>query len=479
MALKEYRATSMVMLLQVEYDYEELIFELRDKVTQPYEAIIEEFQMCIVQDTASAAADIMFAVFHLSRCDRASDPSEYGDIKEAANQYERLGHPGMAYVLRAKMLVAGQGYRHIDTDIVQSRQKLLEHWPNTAHVFGVHTSSSYVELGRIGIELLETQLFAPTAVLRCDKARAVIAEDGRFDCLGRTVFGMMADAGLRPVWHNQPMTKTNESVDLFGRDRWYLACHLQDYQLLGHLQNVSSESLNEACGNYAATPFAWHIAAARGDTHCFQFLRRAPSKVWDSIMRAVDQEDNTCLALAAKYDHADVVDLICQYCSLETLSFIWTKQVPLHTAVYNDCPEVVKCFIKHLAELIPEALDYASDARNLPSPFWYAVRAGFSNIIRLLEPFADVDRECRGLTPLMMAVREDHSHIAEYLLSLTSADGTRNRVNASWVHQESGHTPLQYAIHKGFSRCITLLATHNVRPAIENLLFHQDQEEGF
>ncbi|KAF1354233.1 ankyrin [Lizonia empirigonia] len=387
MALKEYRATSMNMLLQVEVDYEEIIFELRDKVIQPYEAIIQEFQTHIIQDTASAAADIMLAVFHLSRCDRTSDPSEYGDVKEAAIQYERLGHP---------------------------------------------------------------------------------------------VFGMMADAGLRPIWHNQPMTMLSESVDIFGRDRWYLACHLQDYQLLDHLQNVSSESLNEACGNYAATPFAWHIAAARGDTHCFQFSRRAPSKVWDSIMRAVDQEDNTCLALAAKYDHADVVDLICQYCSLETLNFIWAKKVPLHTAVYNDCPEVVKCFIKHLAELIPEALDYASDARNLPSPFWYAVRSEVSKIIRLLEPFADVDRECRGLMPLMMAVQEDNSYIVEYLLSLTSADGTRKRVNASWVHQETGHTPLQYAIRKGFSRCITLLATHNARPTISNnLLFHQDQEEGF
>ena len=144
-----------------------------------------------------------------------------------------------------------------------------------------------------------------------------------------------------------------------------------------------------------------------------------------------DGEENTCVALAASCGLVDLVDLTCEHSSLEVLEFDWTKKVSLNTAVYNSHEDVVAEFVRHFEELKPEGLDYASAAKNLPSLFLYAVRGRNDYIMRSSEALADVDRECRGCTPLAFAVQKNHLETVEYLLSLTVPNDMERRVDVN------------------------------------------------
>lgn len=184
--------------------------------------------------------------------------------------------------------------------------------------------------------------------------------------------------------------------------------------------------------------------------------------VWDATMKAVDESDHTCLTIAALRGYEGLVDTICQFSSLEVLQYIWIKTVPLHCAVYNSHHAVVERFIEHLCDIDPAALDYVSAERNLPSPFWYAVREGDVPMINLLVDYADVDRECRGYTQLAVAVSAGRSDVVEHPLNLNSPHLHRKRrVNVNSVCAKTGQTPLDLAIVKAHQRCVELLTEHN------------------
>lgn len=65
----------------------------------------------------------------------------------------------------------------------------------------------------------------------------------------------------------------------------------------------------------------------------FRILRREPTSNWDAVITAVDDNDRTCLTVAAGCGHVDLVDLVCQTYSLMTLTEIWDHKIPLNAAV--------------------------------------------------------------------------------------------------------------------------------------------------
>jgi hypothetical protein len=444
---------------------EHLIDHLRRRAGL-YKAIIKLLQTQIVRNASSTAPDILSATFDLTDSYRTLSFLDENVVRKTIDRYEEIGHCGIAYVLQVRSLVALPQRAFNETQFHRCRRRLLDDWPTTVRTFSLHTSDVYLQLKLLNIDLLANQLFVPNTLWKIPSIRDIIQRDSRSDCLGRSIIGMATDAEYHHIWREQNTGTNSSNVDIFGRDQWYLACCVNDYHVLGQLHVATSTMHDKIWSNNGSVPFAFHIAAAKGEIQVFMFLRRAPSIVWDAVMRAVDEEDNTCLTLAATCGHAELVDLMCHTCSLETLKFISTKKVPLHTAVYNERSEVVECFVKHLSVLDPGALDYASAGRNLPSPFWYAVRSENFYIMQLLEPFADVDRECRGYTPLAMAAFKENSDIIEYLLDLNSSDLAKVRVYVNPITRYGGYdgyTPLDIALDNGDQDSAELLVKHGAQ----------------
>jgi ankyrin repeat protein len=346
------------------------------------------------------------------------------------------------------------------TQLRECRRKLLETWPSTLRLFDLHTSDSFRELENLGIDLFENQLFMPEPLWHVAPVKDDVLTDGRPDCLGRSVLGMVTDAGFRSLWVGGKIDTDSIKVDILGRDQWYLACCTNDYQRLRQLQEAAVRTQGTVSGNYVSTPFAFHLAAARGEIGIFQMLRRAPTAIWDTVMCSVDENDQTCLAAATASGHLNIVDLICQACSLETLAKIWSHKVPLHIAVYNKSAVIVSSFIELFRNLDPAALDFACPERDLPSPFWYATRSDDIIMMELLEPYADINRECRGLTPLLLAIQDDSTSVVEYLLNVNSREPTKRRIDINAHHGKDGLTALEVAVMEGKPKCADLLRAH-------------------
>lgn len=458
MALDEFWAIQkgMVAILDDVIDVEHLL-DLLYARAGVYKAVIRAIQSKIVQNTAP---EILSATFDLATSCRAIEYLDETDMARTTAYYDDAGHHGIVYILLMRSLMTLPHHVIDLTQLQECRRKLLETWPSTLRLFDLHTSDSFRELENLGINLLENQLFVPEALWHVDPVRNDVLIDGRPDCLGRSVLGMINDAGFRSLWVGGNVDTGSTKVDILGRDQWYLACCTNDYQGLRQLQEAAVRTQGTVSGDYASTPFAFHLAAARGEIGIFQMLRRAPTAIWDTVMCSVDDDDQTCLAVATACGHLDMVDLICQACSLETLRNIWAHKVPLHIAVYNGFAAIVSSFIELFRNLDPAALDYACPERDLPSPFWYATRSDDIAMMGLLEPYADINRECRGLTPLLLAIQDDSTSVVEYLLNLNAREPAKRRIDINAHHGKDCLTALDVAIMEGKPKCVDLLRVH-------------------
>lgn len=73
------------------------------------------------------------------------------------------------------------------------------------------------------INLLEIQLFLPTAFWKITSLRDAVEATPYCDCLGRSIMAMRFDAGLSlTIWNPYDSWEWRCPVDLLGRTPWYL-----------------------------------------------------------------------------------------------------------------------------------------------------------------------------------------------------------------------------------------------------------------
>ena len=455
MALDEFWAVQKRMVASLDGDIDvEHLPDLLYTRAGIYKAFIRAIQAKIVQNVAP---EILSATLDLATSYRAIEYLDETDIARNISYYDNAGHHGIVYILLIRSLMTLPHHTIDFTQVQHCRRNLLETWPSTLRLFGLHTSDSFLELKNLGIDLLENQLFVPEPLWHVALVSDDLRADFRPDCLGRSALGMITDAGSRSLWVDQTVDIGSIKVDIFGRDRWYLACCTNDYERLRQLREAAVRMQSTISGDYASTPFAFHLAAARGEIGVFEMLRRAPTTIWDAVMCSVDDDDQTCLAVATGCNQQDIVDLICRACSLDTLANIWAHKVPLHIAVYNGYSTIVSSFINLYRKVDPTALDYACPERDLPSPFWYATRSDDIAVMELLEPYAEIDRKCRGLTPLLLAILDDSVEVVRFLLALNSREPAKRRIDINASHGKDDLTALDIAIQEGKQECIHLL----------------------
>ncbi|KAJ8117075.1 hypothetical protein OPT61_g1641 [Boeremia exigua] len=177
------------------------------------------------------------------------------ECRATVEQFQRLGYTGVSYILQLRLLRA-------KVPLSQAELECLQHsWYSFKE-----DVTQYLQLHRQGplSRLGNYRLFTPREFVRTTTVARDISAESRLDCLGRSSFQVLYDAGITVKW---PPTAINH-VDLLGRTALHQALSQRDkptvFDLLNQKANIRQLSMNQLS--------ALHIAACQGCTSIIGYL---------------------------------------------------------------------------------------------------------------------------------------------------------------------------------------------------------------
>jgi ankyrin repeat protein len=439
------------------------------KAAYPYKSLMDLIQTMLESASGPVARTIISATFVLVGSPR--DSTYTTTNFNHANYYARLGHHGIACVLKMYEVMA---HPHSDPSeaphLIEYRKIFLQDWTRTCLKLGLDKDQFVRELQDAGFNITDSQLFVPKAVLKVPAIFAEVRKDGRVDCLGRPISFIEHDADL--LW--SPSDTEITQRDVLGRTHIHIACFNNDRTPDTWFSLVPSDLTaciwdSDLRCSFLGLSFL-HLASMRGHTDLFKTLqptsydlliRRDTSiaKFRSNVIEALNEPSphtgRTCLHWAASCGHADTVHFLCANYGGTHLINVRDAQSrsALHLAARYGHIEVIKC-------LLPYA---ETNAIDLPdkhdcTPFWYAAAQGHLATVRILGRYANIDgRDTDGYTPLAIAALKGHVEVVRFLLSLNSDDNIRADPNACDYNE---HTPLDNAIYGSHLKCMELLREH-------------------
>ncbi|CAO2653477.1 Nn.00g028880.m01.CDS01 [Neocucurbitaria sp. VM-36] len=403
-------------------------------------------ERCIAAVQGPVAQNVVPAAFHLGNISRAMYEDDIDERSETIDHYEKLGHHGIAYVLQLQLANAdwypGQASRLIDY-----RKMFLKEWVSSCSHVDILEEMDLL----LKCDISKSQLFIPKALLMVPSILEGIRNDGRGDCLGRSVSMIQHDAGICTSWPVDMLHKKDET----GRSAAHIACYTEDSKLF---QQILAFSLSTCVGEdiFWLDLSPLHIAATRGYTEAFRLMQQMTSR--DIFQKALKQKGpetaRTCLHWAASCGHLDTVIFICR--SLSTLEVGDTYdnrgRSALHLAARHGHVAVVDFLCHRMNE---EAVDVRD--KNGCTSLWYAAAGNHPLAMESLAYFAKVNRKDKhGYTPLAIAAAQGHTVAVYHLLICSVWDGELdiNTLN------EDLNTPLDLATDGGHEACMKLLVDH-------------------
>ncbi|KAH6644233.1 ankyrin repeat-containing domain protein [Boeremia exigua] len=322
--------------------------------------------------------------------------------------------------------------------LMQDRKGFLQRCVNISGKYKFGSSQTH--------SILRTSLFLPSELLQIPAVWNRVRHDTRTDCLGRSVWCMAHDAGVRMPW---PVEHLGD-VDLLGRSAWYLACARQDTTLLDQLLAHLPVARHIPGSNYPPKDVI-RAAASYGYTAVFQSLYEEDSERFCARIGAVvDERGLNSLHIAVKKGHRSTVEFLCQHLPSHFVNRRGCKEqrTALHYAAMYGHEEVVPSLIDAISK------DRTSDPRDSDyrSAFWWAAWAGSVEVLKLLQQHwsrlttAGInDRDVQGHTPLTTSIINNNGSldVARYLLSLNSP--TKLRIDINRQNDMASQTPLDIA----------------------------------
>lgn len=175
--------------------------------------------------------------------------------------------------------------------------------------------------------------------------------------------------------------------------------------------------------HFGSSPLAEAVKIA--DLEIIRMLLKAGADV-----EAPNQDGQTALMLAVRTGVFDVVKLLVDHGANVNAVEQWRGQTPLMWAAADGKPEIVELLVKKGADVNARAVvnDWENQITSEPraqykpsgglTPLLYAARAGCLRCVSaLLDGGADINKpNPDGVTPLMIAIDNQHYDVAKYLL---------------------------------------------------------------
>jgi ankyrin repeat protein len=408
-----------------------------------------------LEDTPKAVVHIVLAAtVNIAYPPRFLDDTKALEIQEHKISYwEKNAHDGIAYILHIRRLRCKRDPTNHDVQaMIDARDKLI------GSIGGVIKRQHMEE--DLLLDLIDTQLFVPKDLFQISAVAKAIEQDGRRDCLRRPVGHMLHDNKVSAKFR---FNSHEDGYDYLGRSRIHIACALgADEQHLPCLL----ETLGSDWSDFEVLGLnAFHIAAINGNTYMFHAAAASGIGFAQSV--------NMCLSWptrrnyfhwAACLGHLELVEYFLRLREGKpnlTMDLLACRDqwndTAMHLAARNGHTDIVKVILPHT--------DWAAMTLHFQhTPFWAATAGRHLEIMKLLEPFSDVNKaEMRGLTPLEEASRQGFVEGVKYLLSLK--EKMVNSINVNGFRDEETNTvvlktPLDFALEGGHTECARILKEH-------------------
>jgi ankyrin repeat protein len=472
MAMDELKCIGEGLVSSLKHDTtkDDCLLFLSDRLSG-YEQLLEIFQKETKRFSRSAEDTILTASMKLAYSpgsyfyeDNEFDSYE-DDVPDIIAQYSSKGHHGIAYLLHMKRFMRDydlDGVRHT----VREKEKAIEFLGyRKEFIQDVHKLFSKLDLlGNtiddikfwLGFDLHETQLFVPRVLCRVPTVLSAIYEDGRKDCLRRSVRHIAYDAGAKlPHGEFEAVDDINDdmSADILGRTALHQAVLSEDLDFLERMETTSSEMNAEALGLKVL-----HMAIIKGNIKTFNLLLLKSPRDYLYIGTPVILKK--CLHLAVSHRRVEMVQALCSFRGWDVGEHIhdldWDGSTPLHLAAECGDVQILRILLEYVEPRLGAEFRYDGICR----PLWLATSNGHLDALKLLEPFFNVDNPDYGSerTPLAIAAEEGFTDCVQYLLSLNGSGQVR--INVNFRNFEHSQTPLDLAISGNHTDCIRLIKEH-------------------
>ncbi|KAF2127506.1 ankyrin [Dothidotthia symphoricarpi CBS 119687] len=164
-----------------------------------------------------------------------SDMRSLEEVRRSVKFYHKSGHAGFAYVLQMKLMLEETHWRDEDIEDLKSyRQPFLQDVRRFLLNGSIPLPTTFAK----------SQVFVPRRFLQIPAIATGLRKDGRPDCLGRSVYNILYDAGIPVKWSKEEVDR----ADVLGRTALHMACRKCDEhsirQLLELLARVDQRALN-------------------------------------------------------------------------------------------------------------------------------------------------------------------------------------------------------------------------------------------
>jgi hypothetical protein len=442
-----------------------------DEISAQYNAFLEVLRSKLRNTSGALAQVVLTASMDISYPLRSlNDTETFEGQEDKMSVYEGDGHHGIAYIfqmqrLRHKTDPTNQNVK----DMIDIRDRFID---SIDCVLGRQQIEGLTVDG-LTFDIDETQLFVPRDLFQIPAIAKAIEQDGRRDCLWRPPSYMLHDNKVSATFR---VNSHEDNLDILRRSKIHIAVgfgadkqHSPDLTLLPNFKWTFPHALGLD---------ALHVAAIHGNTHTFHAAAASGvNTVLSTMSFRSSYSKRTCMHWAACFGHLELVEYLINlhrhhHNHLDIIMVLrdqWAD-TPLHLAARNGHTNVVKA-------LSPDTIWTAMEEHPRHTPFWAATTGRHLDIMKLLQPFCNVDEKehqdedkdrVEWLTPLAEASRQGFIEGVQYLLSLESV--TVNSINgfrdkSTW--KVVLKTPLDLAIEGGHTECIELLQARGALTRLE------------
>jgi ankyrin repeat protein len=381
------------------------------------------------------------------------------DNSDTIAQYAKDGHFGIACVLQLNRLMDLPEPPHAEVmRFLDYRKQLLVDVVDVVAVLDLR-SSGYPSFDICFSE--KTQLFIPRTICKIPAVKAEMRQDGRVDCLFRSVSQIVHDAGERDLLSLDLLDAESSATDGLGRSLLHLVALRSGDETVEGTAAIFLEDRTLALGLTAL-----HIAAIKGHIQVFEILHGYGSEFIEHLQALSEPTGRACLHWAASCGQLQIVKLLGTLAGADFHKLINTRDrqgdTPLHLAARYGHTEIVRALLDSLPVTWNNLQIYRRH-----TPFWAAVSGGHLEIMKALMLPSNVDEdESSGLTPLAEAARNGFIDGVRYLLGLNGDLFIRingklpvnpNSLNSRWstaLKRSELKTPLDLAIEGRHDGCI-------------------------